>query len=64
MKHQHHFIIKTAHGLTSKGVCKICGEEREFLNSLPARNTGFVPNSLKTGKIKRPNKTGGRKGEG
>jgi len=31
----HYWIIEPAHGPTSKGVCKYCGEEREFLNSWP-----------------------------
>ncbi len=29
----HHWIIETSHGPTSKGVCRLCGEEREFANS-------------------------------
>ena len=29
----HHWIIEIAQGPTSKGVCKYCGEEKEFLNS-------------------------------
>ena len=32
-KCNHYWIIETAHGPTSKGVCKHCGEEKEFLNS-------------------------------
>ena len=28
----HYWIIETAHGPTSMGVCKYCGEEREFAN--------------------------------
>lgn len=28
----HHWIIEPAIGPTSKGKCKICGEERTFLN--------------------------------
>jgi len=30
---RHYWIIETASGPTSRGVCKICGEEREFQNS-------------------------------
>jgi hypothetical protein len=30
---RHYWHIETASGPTSRGVCKICGEEREFLNS-------------------------------
>lgn len=32
----HHFwVIEAAQGHTSRGVCKICGTMREFLNSMP-----------------------------
>lgn len=30
---RHYWIIESAGGPTSRGVCKICGEEREFHNS-------------------------------
>ncbi len=30
---QHHWIIETPHGATSRGRCKRCGAEREFRNS-------------------------------
>ena len=30
---RHHWLIESPHGATSMGVCKICGEEREFRNS-------------------------------
>ena len=30
---QHHWLIETPRGATSKGCCKRCGEEREFRNS-------------------------------
>ena len=30
---RHHWIIESPHGATSHGVCKLCGEEREFQNS-------------------------------
>lgn len=30
---QHHWYIATPAGSTSKGVCRRCGEEREFRNS-------------------------------
>lgn len=29
----HHWIIETSQGSTSKGVCRLCGEERDFANS-------------------------------
>ncbi len=30
---QHHWVIETAIGPTSKGVCQRCGMEKEFENS-------------------------------
>ena len=30
----HHWIIEEPNGSTSKGVCNLCGIEREFRNSL------------------------------
>ena len=30
---QHHWLIESPSGATSKGRCKRCGEEREFRNS-------------------------------
>ncbi len=32
----HHWMIETSYGPTSKGVCRSCGEEREFDNTLEA----------------------------
>lgn len=34
---QHWWVIESPHGSMSKGVCKKCGEVREFLNSFPER---------------------------
>jgi len=35
----HHFwVIEVANGPTSQGVCKYCGEEKEFLNAFPGVN--------------------------
>ena len=31
----HHWVIASPNGPTSVGVCKLCGVEREFRNSLP-----------------------------
>ncbi len=33
--HAHYWIIETPDGLTSKGVCKRCGTERNFPNIMP-----------------------------
>ena len=32
---RHHWVIASPNGPTSQGVCKFCGTEREFRNSLP-----------------------------
>ncbi len=32
---RHYWIIESAHGPVSRGVCKICGAERQFHNSWP-----------------------------
>jgi len=32
---RHYWIIESAQGPTSRGVCKFCGAEREFCNSWP-----------------------------
>jgi len=34
VKCSHYWIIEPPQGLTSMGVCKLCGEEREFKNRL------------------------------
>ena len=47
----HHWVIATPNGETSRGVCKVCGTEKEFPNSaedwLWERN---VPQSRWTGR--------------
>jgi hypothetical protein len=32
---RHYWIIEIANGPKSRGVCKYCGESRDFLNSMP-----------------------------
>lgn len=32
---RHYWIIEIANGPKSRGVCQYCGEERDFLNSMP-----------------------------
>lgn len=32
---RHYWIIESAQGPTSRGICKFCGAEREFCNSWP-----------------------------
>ena len=40
----HHWAIERANGPISKGTCRVCGEEREFRNSIETRGgwTGKV----------------------
>jgi len=43
----HWWLIESPGGRTSHGVCKYCGAEADFLNSLFAKGeTGFVPGKL------------------
>ncbi len=35
---QHYWNIEAATGPISRGICKICGEEKEFLNSWSSSN--------------------------
>ena len=30
---RHHWLIESPHGVTSMGVCKLCGSQKEFRNS-------------------------------
>ena len=34
----HHWVIEVANGPKSRGVCKYCGETREFFNAFPEFN--------------------------
>jgi hypothetical protein len=34
----HYWIIEMANGPKSRGVCKYCGESRDFLNAMPDFN--------------------------
>ena len=33
----HHWAIETSLGPTSRGMCKLCGEEKEFMNVIPSQ---------------------------
>lgn len=33
--HYHHWVIESANGPTSKGMCKLCNAEKEFHNVVP-----------------------------
>jgi len=44
---RHYWTIESADGPTSRGICKVCGEEKEFLNSwLDASYKGKDPRVL------------------
>jgi len=52
-KCRHYWIIESPSGPTSKGVCKLCGAEKEFHNSFPEsllwereRPLSFAPTGL------------------
>lgn len=32
---RHHWLIESASGPTSRGVCKVCGARNEFYNAIP-----------------------------
>lgn len=32
---RHHWVIDTPNGPTSQGVCKLCGAQQQFQNSIP-----------------------------
>ena len=34
MDHVHHWLIEAANGVTSPGVCQLCGAEKEFTNTI------------------------------
>ncbi len=34
----HYWVIEVANGPTSQGVCKYCGEAKDFLNAFPGIN--------------------------
>ncbi|MFQ6122917.1 MAG: hypothetical protein ACE5LA_07690 [Dehalococcoidales bacterium] len=55
-KCRHYWLIETANGPTSRGVCKFCGAEKDFYNSWPGytflkRNTDVfeLPDSPEIG---------------
>ncbi len=38
----HHWIIETPNGPISKGKCQLCGEEREFNNSIDFQGAAWT----------------------
>ena len=45
---QHHWVIDPPKGPVSKGVCRGCGEEREFPNAPESRYGAYVPSRAET----------------
>ena len=41
-EHAHHWLIGLQNGPSSDGVCKSCGEHREFMNSLVRRQSSWI----------------------
>jgi len=41
-EHAHHWLIGLQNGPSSEGVCKSCGEQREFMNSLVRRQSSWI----------------------
>ena len=39
----HHWLIETPTGPVSRGRCKLCGEERDFSNSIETRGHELPP---------------------
>jgi len=49
----HYWVIEEAKGATSKGICKICGEAKEFSNSIPFVSDEWLANKYAAEKEKR-----------
>ena len=51
---QHHWVIDSPNGPTSKGVCCACGQEREFQNYLEEYSFGKSPYVRAAGNSRSP----------
>ncbi len=51
-KCHHYWIIESANGPTSRGICKLCGTVKEFLNSVPDSTVTKQVNPLEHPKLK------------
>ena len=40
---RHHWIIETPNGPVSKGICKLCGEKRDFENIFYGQGQTYEP---------------------
>jgi hypothetical protein len=54
-KHIHYWLIGEPDGETSIGVCKFCGEEKVFYNSLSSSERSRTPAVRVSEKITHPN---------
>ncbi len=45
---QHHWVRDPPGGPVSKGVCRSCGEERDFPNAPESRYGAYVPSRVET----------------
>jgi len=51
-RHAHHWMIGVQNGPSSEGVCKECGERRDFLNGFARIGSSWIdgqPRSARTG---------------
>ena len=44
-EHTHHWLIDNQDGPSSQGICKDCGERREFSNSFTRRKSSWMTRS-------------------
>ena len=49
----HHWIIEMASGPVSKGRCRLCGEEREFSNSVDTGGSWTPPTRGTSNKLEK-----------
>ena len=47
----HYWVIETPEGSTSKGVCKLCGAMKEFVNLLPEHWLGDFTDTKPVGEL-------------
>ncbi len=51
---RHHWLIQAADGPTSDGICRICGETREFKNYVETATWGDTRLMLPTAPVSKP----------
>ena len=50
----HHWIIKTPEGSVSIGICKLCGKEKEFINSAETRGNWRIQTREARDRLEKP----------